>query len=199
MATLQLKDCREFAVFKAFMECDDFASVIKSLEDFEKTHSTEKIFNSAVDKKTLKEVFAICLDARRTAFPRGEIPDFNDVSCINRFKNVFHQKLPNILKGKNDSYTSALKGKINLGALFMDKARRISDMGLRYYHQQVRQEREPEIEHEQVMTGKYKKLGVGYGGGSVFSPKNTFKTTQEMLLEKMAQERYKRGYFDFKQ
>ncbi len=186
MATLELKDCREMIVFKAMTENESFLDACKAVTKFDKTHPDKEILKNATTREVLQKCFKECRTALATAFPRGEIPDFNNLSHLNRLKNVFNQQLPKRGRKSYDNFSSVFRGKIGMGTIFLEHMEYIGQAGMKYYNSLISEEkREAEkVEYEQVTVGSYRRLGKSYGNGKVFSGKSTYQTSREAILSR---------------
>lgn len=195
MVTLELKSCKEMVVFRALTENERFLDACKTIMKFDQNHPEQKILSGGVDKEVLRMCFEECRKTLVVAFPKGEKPDFGNVSHLNRLGNVFNQQLPRGCQKTRDNFTSALSGKIRMGQVFLDHMDYIGNASLKYYKSLISEEkRESEKRtHEQVTVDSYRRLGQGYGSGKVFSPQNTYKTSKEVLVARICAERRQKG------
>lgn len=191
MATLELKDCKEMVVFKAMTENDSFLTACKQIAEFDKAHPGREVLKHKITKEILQKCFKECQAAMATAFPRGETPDFGNLTHLNRLKNVFNQQLPMRGRKSYDNFTSVFRGKIDMGNIFLEHMDYIGQAGMKYYNSlKAEEKREAEkIERTPVMVSSYRRLEQGYGDKKVFSGKPTYKTNREVIIERMRKER----------
>lgn len=191
MATLELKDCKEMVVFKAMTENESFLTACKQISDFDKSHPGREVLKHNISKEILQKCFKECQAALATAFPRGEKADFSNLSHLNRLKNVFFQQLPQRGRKSHDNFTSVFRGKIDMGAIFLDHMDYIGQAGMKYYNSlKAEEKREAEkVEYTQVTVDSYRRLGKSYNGKKVFSGKATYQTNREALISRMQKER----------
>lgn len=195
MATLELKDCKEAMLFRAVTENDSYLGACKALIAFDKTHPEKKFFKKTSDKEVFRMCFNECRQAVAIAFPRGEVPDFNNVAHLNRLKNVFNQQLPRMCQKYYDDFSSSFKGRIGMGDIFIKHMDYIDRAGLSYYKSLISEQKREASKrsYEQATVGCYRQLGRGFGDKKVFSEKNTYKTNREAVLARMAAERKTKG------
>lgn len=183
MATLELKDCKEMVVFKAMTENESFLDACKKVTEYDKAHPEREILKNSTTREVLQKCFKECRMAIAIAFPRGEQPDFTNLSHLNRLKNVFYQQLPQRGRKSYDNFSSVFRGKVGMGAIFLEHMDFIGQAGMKYYNSLISEEkREAEKrEYEQASVNSYRRLGKSYGAGKVFSGKATYMTEREIL------------------
>lgn len=193
MATLTLKDCKEFMIFCALTENERFVDACKALMDFDKTHPNEKVFKEPKDKEILRQCFNECRQALLIAFPRDEQPDFNNLAHLNRLQNVFNQQLPRRCQKSQNAFETPFKGKIGMGQIFLKHMDYLRDAGLPYYKSLISEQKREDSKrtYEQARVDSYRPLERGYGEKKVFSGKATYKTQQEVIRDRIAEERRK--------
>lgn len=184
MATLELKDCKEMVVFKAMTENESFLGACREIMKYDKEHPNREVLKNTVNKVILQKCFKECRKAMLIAFPRGEKPDFSNLSHLNRFKNVFNQQLPKQGRKAYDNFSSVFRGKIGMGAIFLEHMDYIGKAGMKYYNSLISEDkREAEkYEHEQASVNSYRRLGKSYGSGKVFSGKTTYQSRRDALF-----------------
>ncbi len=173
MATLELKDCKEMVMFKLMTEKESFLEACREVAAFDKSHPGKEILKNGVNKEILQICFAECRAAMAIAFPRGETPDFGNLSHLNRLKNVFNQQQPKRCRKSYDNFTSVFRGKIGMGGIFLEHMDYIGQAGTKYYKSVISEEkRDAETaKREQVTVDSYRRLGKSYGSKQVFSDK----------------------------
>lgn len=195
MATLELKDCRELVIFRALTENNRFLDACKMLMEFDKTHSERKILRKPQDKDILRRCFEECRQALRIAFPHGEKMDVNNVSHLNRFKNVFNQQLPKRCQKHYDDFVTPFRGRIKMGEIFSEHMAYIDRAGLSYYKSLISEQKREESQrvYEQVRVDSFRPLEHGYEEKGVFSKEKTYKPVSKVLYDRFLQERKSKG------
>lgn len=182
MATLSIKESREFLIFQAFSQNKTYDAALTELEQHDAAHPDKKIFASAEEKKAMFDSYIMFKEAERM-ISRGEVaPDYDNGQVLERLKNVLSQKLPAVSREviKSGMVSPALN-KANVGRMMAVHAKNVKIMGKRELFSKKK------IEHEQAFVGK-----SGVTGHSpyerVVSEERTYKRNEDIILERMLKE-----------
>ena len=185
MATLTIRESREFVIFQAFAQNDKFSDVLETLEEYDRNNPDRRIFAAPEEKKAMRESFAIFKEAENIISRNGTHLDYDNPQIMERMKTILAQKLPAVSRDTfNNATTSTAINKANIGRMMAVHAYNVKTLGKKLL-------REPRDDsHIQAMVEKYGKIGNS-PHKEVFSKENTYKSNQEVVRDKMLEEQKK--------
>lgn len=185
MATLTIKESREFVIFQAFAQNDTFQGALSTLEDYDRDNPNRRIFASPEEKKAMRDSFAIFKEAENIITKAGTRLDYDNPQVMERLKTILSQKLPAISRDTfKNATTSVAINKANVGRMMAVHAYNVKTLGKKLM-------KEPkDNSHVQAVVEKYAKLGTS-PHKEVFSKESTYKSNQDVIRDKMMEEQKK--------
>ena len=182
MATLTIKESREFVIFQAFAKNDTFHGALKAMEEYDHANPDRRIFAAPDEKKAMRDSFKVFKDAEKIIARNGTALDYDDPLIMDRLNTILSQSLPAVSKRviKEDTSSLSIK-KANIGRMMAVHAHNVKTLGNRLMKENN------ERSHETAMVAKH-----GITGHSphekVFSNERTYKSNTDVLLERLLKE-----------
>ncbi len=185
MATLTIRESREFVIFQAFAQNDTFHGALSDLENYDKNNSDKRIFVAPEEKKAMRESFAIFKEAERIISRNGTRLDYDNPQIMERLKTILSQKLPAISRDVfKDATSSVAINKANVGRMMAVHAYNVKTLGKKLMQEPK------DNSHVQAVVDRYAKLGKSPHQG-VFSKESSYKSNHEVLRDRMIEEKQK--------
>lgn len=182
MATLSIKESREFVVFKAFSSNDSCEGALKDLEKYDRENPDKCIFTSAEDKKGMRDSYVMFKEAERMIDRVNGRPDYDNPQIMERMKTILSQKLPAISRDViKDATTSVAINKANIGRMLFKHAKNVGALSKRMMKESV------EHRHEQPRVSRHGNVGRS-PYEKVYSDKKTYQRNEDVLIERMLRE-----------
>ncbi len=185
MATLTIKESREFVIFQAFAQNSTFQGALSVLEDYDRNNPNRRIFAAPDEKKAMRESFAIFKEAENIISRNGTKLDYDNPQIMERLKTILSQKLPAISRDTfKDATSSVAINKANVGRMMALHAYNVKTLGKKLM-QEIR-----DNSHVQAMVEKYGKLGTS-PHKEVFAQDTSYKSNQEVVRDRVLDEQKK--------
>ena len=173
MATLSIKESREFVIFQAFSQNDSYNAALDALEKYDRENPDRRIFASAEEKKAMRDSYLMFKEAERIDNPQ----------IMERLNTILRQQLPAVSREVMKSATASTAiNKANVGRMMALHARNVKALGKKMLQQGK------ETVHEQARVGK-----SGITGHSpyekVISTEPTYKRNEDVVVERLLKER----------
>lgn len=183
MATLSIKESREFVIFQAFSQNDSYSSALDVLEKYDRENPDRRIFASAEEKKAMRDSYLMFKEAERIISRGGLAPDYDNPQIMERLNTILRQQLPAVSREVMKSATASTAiNKANVGRMMALHARNVKALGKKMLQQGK------ETAHEQARVGK-----SGITGHSpyekVISTEPTYKRNEDVVVERLLRER----------
>ena len=182
MATLTIKESREFVIFQAFAKNDTFRGALSAIEEYDKANPDRRIFAAPDEKKAMRDSFKLFKDAEKVIARNGTALDYDDPLIVDRLNTILSQNLPVFSKKtmKDDTSSISIK-KANIGRMMAVHAHNVKTLGNRLMKENK------ERQHEAAMVAKH-----GITGHSpyekVISNERTYKSNTDILVERLLKE-----------
>ena len=168
MATLSIKESREFVIFQAFSQNDSYNAALDALEKYDRENPDRRIFASAEEKKAMRDSYLMFKEAEQ---------------IMERLNTILRQQLPAVSREVMKSATASTAiNKANVGRMMALHARNVKALGKKMLQQGK------ETVHEQARVGK-----SGITGHSpyekVISTEPTYKRNEDVVVERLLKER----------
>lgn len=172
MATLSISESREYIIFQAFANNENFKDALTAMELHDKEHSSGQIFNSAADKKAMRESFNVFKEAERIVSQGKGKPNYDDPVIVERMRTVVSQRiLPMRAVVVNKNAQGITTKKANIGSIMYHYAQDYQKLDARDKQRMTREANT--ITHEQAMTDKSGIVDYGgYDSRNVISQKS---------------------------
>lgn len=183
MATLSIKESREFVIFQAFSQNDSYNAALDALEKYDRENPDRRIFASAEEKKAMRDSYLMFKEAERIISRSGSAPDYDNPQIMERLNTILRQQLPAVSREVMKSATASTAiNKANVGRMMALHARNVKALGKKMLQQGK------ETVHEQARVGK-----SGITGHSpyekVISTEPTYKRNEDVVVERLLKER----------
>ena len=183
MATLSIKESREFVIFQAFSQNDSYNAALDALEKYDRENPDRRIFASA---EAMRDSYLMFKEAERIISRGGSAPDYDNPQIMERLNTILRQQLPAVSREVMKSATASTAiNKANVGRMMALHARNVKALGKKMLQQGK------ETVHEQARVGK-----SGITGHSpyekVISTEPTYKRNEDVVVERLLKERQKK-------
>ena len=149
MATLSIKESREFVIFQAFSQNDSYNAALDALEKYDRENPDRRIFASAEEKKAMRDSYLMFKEAERIISRGGSAPDYDNPQIMERLNTILRQQLPAVSREVMKSATASTAiNKANVGRMMALHARNVKALGKKMLQQGK------ETVHEQARVGK---------------------------------------------
>ncbi len=181
MATLSIKESREFVIFQAFSKNNTYSSALDDLEKYDRENPDRRIFATPEEKKAMRDSYLMFKAAEKTIERSGGMPDYDNPQVMERLKNVLSQQLPAVSREVlKDAPASTAINKANVGRMMALHARNVKTLGKKMLQQRV-------SGHEQAMVARQGNVGTS-PHEKVISNDSTYKRNEEIIIERMLRE-----------
>ena len=183
MATLSIKESREFVIFQAFSQNDSYNAALDALKKYARENPDRRNFASAEEKKAMRDSYLMFKEAERIISRGGSAPDYDNPQIMERLNTILRQQLPAVSREVMKSATASTAiNKANVGRMMALHARNVKALGKKMLQQGK------ETVHEQARVGK-----SGITGHSpyekVISTEPTYKRNEDVVVERLLKER----------
>ena len=126
MATLSIKESRQFVIFQAFSQNDSYNAALDALEKYDRENPDRRIIASAEEKKAMRDSYLMFKEAERFISRGGSAPDYDNPQIMERLNTILRQQLPAVSREVMKSATASTAiNKANVGRMMALHARNV--------------------------------------------------------------------------